>query len=395
MRLSERMEKMQDRELLRLMELAEAPDMISFAGGFPSPITYPIKEIREAFLEVLDHHGNEALSYSSTSGYVNLREKISNRMNLRHGTSLKADEIMITSGSQQALDMTGMLFIDKGDIVLCETPSYLGALNAFKAYGAEFIEVPTDKDGIIPEELKKIVEQYGDRIKLVYVIPDFQNPTCRCWTAKRRKEFMQIMQAYDIAILEDAAYYEIAYEDMERPPLISLDTKGQVIYCGSFSKIFCPGFRVAWICSREKMIDKYLLLKPNIDLSSSAINQRVIDSYMEKYSLDNHIEKIIKVYKSRRDLAIETMRRSFPQNVQFEIPKGGLFAWVELPESKNARDLLELALQSKVAFVPGGSFYTKGGRENAFRLNYSNMSEDRIVKGIEILGEIIKKFIQE
>ncbi len=394
MRLSKRMKKMEDKELLRLMELADDPNMISFAGGFPSPETYPLKEIKESFLAVLERYGQEALSYSSTSGFSPLRAKIANRMNEKYSTSLTEDEVIITSGSQQALDMSGMLFIDKGDMILCETPSYLGALNIFKAYGAEFLEVPTDSKGIIPEALEEKVRKYGDRIKMAYVIPDFQNPTCRCWTVERRKEFINIMKHYDIAILEDSAYSDITYEEMNRPPLISLDERGQVINCGSFSKIFCPGFRVAWICTKKQMIEKYMMLKPSIDLSSSSINQRMIDMYLEKFSLDHHISQIIELYRRRRDLALETMKMYFPDSVEFDKPKGGLFAWIRLPDNKNARELLELALERKVAFVPGGSFYSKNGKENEFRLNYSNMPEDKIVKGIKILGEILTVFLR-
>ncbi len=392
MKLSKRMEQMKDRELLRLMELAEAPDVISFAGGFPAPETYPLKEIEQAFTEVLGYHGKEALSYSSTSGYLNLRQKIVQRTNEKQGTSLTEDEIIITSGSQQALDMSGMLFVDQSDIVLCETPSYVGAINVFKAYGAEFIEVPTDSEGIIPEALHEIIKEHEDRIKLAYVMPDFQNPTCRCWTAERRKAFMNIMQNYEIAILEDSAYNEIAYEKLERPQLLSLDTKGQVINCGSFSKTFCPGVRVAWICSNKKIIDQYMLLKTNADLSSSAINQRMVDVYLEKFSLDDHIDKITKLYRSRRDLAIQSMKEYFPSSVSFDTPKGGLFAWVKLPEDKNTQELLNIALEKKVAFVPGSAFYTKGQKQNELRLNYSNMSEEKIVKGIQILGDILKRF---
>ncbi len=394
MRLSKRMKKMEDKELLRLMEFAADPEMISFAGGFPSPETYPLEEIRESFLAVLESYGQEALSYSSTSGFLPLRGKIANRMNNKYKTSLTEDEVIITSGSQQALDMSGMLFIDKGDMVLCETPSYLGALNIFKAYGAEFLEVPTDSDGIIPEALEEKVREYGDRIKLAYVIPDFQNPTCRCWTAERRKDFMSVIKHYDIAVLEDSAYSDIAYDEMDRPPLISLDENGQVINCGSFSKIFCPGFRVAWICTKKQMIEKYMLLKPSIDLSSSSINQRMIDMYLEKFSLDKHICQIIELYRKRRDLALKTMEEYFPETVRFNRPKGGLFAWIQLPEGKNARELLELALKKKVAFVPGGSFYSKNGKENEFRMNYSNMSEEKIVKGIKALGEILTVFLK-
>ncbi len=394
MRFAHRIYKMEDKELLSLMELAEAPDIISFSGGFPSPETYPIDEIKESFVRVLDEEGKEALSYSSASGYNPLREEIAARMDRLFGMDMTKDEIIITSGSQQALDMSGMLFIDEGDVILFETPSYLGALNALKAYEAELIAVPTDKDGIEIEALRQSIEKYGDRVKLIYVIPDYQNPTSRCWSDKRRKEFVEFISEYDIPVLEDAAYAELTFGDTLKKPLIAYDTLGQVVYCGTFSKTFCPGLRVAWICAHKRIIEKFLLLKTNVDLSSSAIAQRQMVYYMQHYDYDAHIRKITLLYKSRRDLMMEIVRKEFPDTVEFDVPEGGLFLWLSLPAGKDARELLALALKENVAFVPGGSFYPDNAKNNEMRVNFSNMTEEKIVKGMTILGRITTEFLK-
>jgi len=395
MRFAHRIAKMEDKELLSLMELAEAPDIISFSGGFPSPETYPIDEIKESFVKVLEEEGKEALSYSSASGYNPLREEISSRMNRLFDMSLSKEEVIITSGSQQALDMSGMLFIDEGDVILFETPSYLGALNALKAYEAELVAVPTDRDGIEIDALKEALEKYGDRVKLIYVIPDYQNPTSRCWSDRRRKEFMEFIAAYDVPVLEDAAYAELTFGDTLRKPLMAYDTLGQVVYCGTFSKTFCPGLRVAWICAKQRIIEKFLLLKTNVDLSSSAIAQRQMVYYMKHYDYDAHIRKITSLYKARRDLMVEMVRKEFPETVEFDVPDGGLFLWLALPDGKDARELLARALKQKVAFVPGGSFYPDNAKNNEMRVNFSNMCEDKIVRGITALGRIATEYINE
>lgn len=393
MRYARRMKNMEDKELLNLMEVVDIPDIISFSGGFPSPETYPIKEIKESFIHVIDNQANEALSYSSTSGYKPLREILANRMNKRYNMTVKSDQVIITSGSQQALDISGMLFIDEGDVILFETPSYLGALNALKAYGAEPVAVPTDSEGIIIEELKKILDQYAERIKLFYVIPDFQNPTCRCWTNERRQEFMTVMGQHDIPILEDAAYSELTFDDHKVMPLFSMDKNNQVIYCGTFSKTFCPGLRVAWMCAHPDLIQKFLMLKSNVDLSSSSISQMQMVYYLKQFDYDAHIEKITNLYKQRRDMTIQKIKEHFPKEVTYEIPKGGLFLWISLPQDKDTRELLKLALKEKVSFVPGGSFYTQHEKNNQFRLNYSNIPEDKIKEGISRLGKIISEYL--
>ena len=395
MKFASRMECLQDKALLDAMELTETADMISFSAGFPSPETYPVQAIKESFDQVLDHEGKEALSYCSTSGYGKLREIIAKRMLDKFEVNYRPDEVIITSGSQQALDMSSMLFINKGDIVLFETPSYLGAVNALKSYEAELVALPTDTEGLILDSLKQALDQYGDRVKLIYVIPDFQNPTGRSWSAERRKEFIEFISDYEIPVIEDAAYSELSFEDRLERPLSYYDKKGQVVFVGTFSKTFCPGLRVAWLCARENLMEKYLILKNAADLSSSAITQRQMANYLQNNDLDAHIKWITGLYKERRDCMMEVIAREFPKEAHYVIPRGGLFIWLELPEDKDSKELLRRALAEKVAFIPGRSFYPSGMKNNEMRLNFSNLSKEDIVKGMTILGRLTKEYLAE
>ena len=395
MKFASRMECLQDKALLNAMELTETPDMISFSAGFPSPETYPVEDIKESFIQVLDHEGKEALSYCSTSGYGKLREIIAKRMHDQFNLNYRTDEVIITSGSQQALDMSSMLFINKGDVVLFETPSYLGAVNALKAYEAELVALPTDREGLVLDSLKKALDQYGERVKLIYVIPDFQNPTGRSWSKTRRREFVELISAYDIPVIEDAAYSELSFEDELEKPLSYYDKKGQIVYVGTFSKTFCPGLRVAWLCARENLMEKYLILKNAADLSSSAIAQRQMANYLQHNDLDAHIQWITGLYKDRRDRMMQVIDREFPKEARYVVPKGGLFIWLELPENRDSRELLRRAMAEKVAFIPGGSFYPSGVKNNELRLNFSNMSHEDIEKGMSILGHLTREYLAE
>lgn len=395
MKFASRMECLQDKALLNAMELTETADMISFSAGFPSPETYPVEAIKESFIQVLDKEGKEALSYCSTSGYGKLREIIAKRMSDKFDLHYKIGEVVITSGSQQALDMSSMLFINKGDVVLFETPSYLGAVNALKAYEAELVALPTDREGLILDSLKEALDRYGDRVKLIYVIPDFQNPTGRSWSQERRSDFVKLISDYDVPVIEDAAYSELSFEDKLMRPLSWYDKKGQVVYVGTFSKTFCPGLRVAWICAREDLMEKYLILKNAADLSSSAIAQRQMANYLRNNDLDAHIKWITGLYQERRDHMMEVIARKFPKEAHYVVPQGGLFIWLELPENKDSRELLKRALAEKVTFIPGGSFYPSSVKNNELRLNFSNMSHDEIDKGMTILGRLTTEYLAE
>jgi len=395
MKYAKRLNRLEDKSLLNAFQLVEDKDMISFSAGFPSSETYPVDAIRESMDRVLKSDGKEALSYCSTSGYLGLRKIMQARMAKKFDLHYDIDEIIITSGSQQGLDMSGMLFINEGDVVIFELPSYLGAVNALRAYEAELVSVPTDRDGIVIESLKEALNKYGDRIRMIYVNPDFQNPTGRSWSEKRRKDFMDLMKDYDIPILEDAAYSEISFEGAPPKPLAAFDQRGQVIYIGTFSKIFCPGLRVAWLCARKEIMEKYLVLKNAADLSSSTLAQLQMADYMTHNDIDEHIKMIINLYRHRRDAMVKAISDHFPTEARYVLPKGGLFIWIELPENKDATELLLRASKEKVAFITGAAFYPSARKNNEFRLNFSNMSEEDTHRGIAILGRLLKAYLAE
>lgn len=379
-------------EIREILKITEQPNIISFAGGLPAPELFPVEEMKVVARKVLEEAGRQALQYTTTEGFTPLRQKIAQRMNAKFGTAVTHQKVLITSGSQQGLDFSGKILLNEGDVVLCESPTYLGAINAFMSYGPRFVEVPTDDRGMITEELERIIEK-TERIKMAYVIPDFQNPTGRTWSADRREKFMEIIGRYEIPVIEDNPYGELRFEGQSLKSLKSLDTKGLVIFLGTFSKTFCPGYRIGWVAAEEEILEKYILVKQGADLQSSTIAQREIAVYMEMFDLDSHVREINSVYKARRDLAISTMEREFPGSLSFTRPEGGLFTWVELPSHINAREVLVKSLEREVAFVPGGSFYPNGGHENTFRLNYSNMPEDRLVEGLRRLGSILGEFM--
>lgn len=387
-----RVDDLKASEIRELLKITEKPDIISFAGGLPAPELFPVEKLMEISRKVLEEEGMKALQYSATEGYLPLRSKIARRMNVQFNSNISMDEIIITNGSQQGLDFSGKIFLDEGDTVLCESPTYLGAINAFRPYRPRFVEVPTDEHGMLIEELESILLKNRD-IKLIYVVPDFQNPTGRTWSLERRKHFIDLITRHEIHVLEDNPYGELRFEGEMLPSLKSLDKEGLVIYLGTFSKIFCPGMRIGWIAADKPIIEKYVLLKQGADLHTSSISQMEISKYLDTNDIDSDIKRLITVYRDRRDTMVDSMRDFFPENVTFNRPQGGLFLWAQLPENINARHVLAEALDCNVAFVPGGSFFPNGGRENTMRLNYSNMPCEKIVEGISRLGGVLSGFM--
>ena len=378
-------------EIRELLKLTTMPQVISFAGGLPAPELFPTEELKKVDDEVLTKEGKQAVQYGTTEGYLPLREKIVKRMYQAFMVDCSADEVMITSGSQQGLSLLAQIFLNKDDVVLVESTTYLGAINAFKLCGPQFVEVPTDEKGIIPEELEKLLAQYGPRVRMMYVIPEFQNPTGITWPLERRKQFIDIINRYDFPVLEDNPYGELRYDGEKVPSLKSMDTKGNIVFLGSFSKIFMPGLRIAWMVANPEIIDKIVKLKQAVDLQSSSFAQRQTSYYIDMYDLDTHVEKIKALYKTRRDLMCQTMKEEFPKEITFTYPEGGLFTWVTLPEGMDAKEMMPKVLDKDVAYVPGGPFYPNGGHVNHFRLNYSNMPEERIVEGIKRLADVLKE----
>ncbi len=387
---AERMGKVEGSAIRELLKLTARPEVISFAGGMPAPELFPVEEMKKVSVAVLEEQGKVALQYTTTEGYLPLREKIAERMNKTLKTNVGPDDILITSGSQQGLDFSGKTFIDKGDVVLCESPSYMGALNAMKAYEPEFIEIDTDNDGMIMEDLERVLAS-NDKVKLIYVIPDFQNPSGRTWPLERRLKFIEIINKYEIPVVEDNPYGELRFDGETLPSLKSLDTKGLVIYLGTFSKIFCPGYRLGWTCAAPKILEKFNICKQGADLQASTIGQMEVNKFMDMYDLDEHVNKIKACYVKRRDVMLKAMEEEFPEGVEFTRPQGGLFTWVTLPENIDAGEMAKKCLQKNVAYVPGASFYPNGGVYNTCRLNYSNMPEDKIIEGIKRMGEVLRE----
>lgn len=388
-RYAKRMEQLTNSDIGDLLKLVARPDIISFAGGLPAAELFPVDQLRQACDAVMEEMGKVACQYSSTEGFPALREKIAERMKAKNNIETDADHILVTSGSQQGLDFSARIFLNPGDVVLLESPSYLGAVNAFKACEPRFIEVPTDDDGMITEELEKILAT-TENVKMIYVIPDFQNPTGKTWSLERRHKFMDIINKYEIPVIEDNPYGELRFEGTNMPSLKSLDTKELVVFLGTCSKILAPGLRIGWICASKENLVKYNFIKQGADLQSSTIDQLIADRFLDMYDLDEHVEKIKDVYRKRRDVMLKTMEETFPKEVKFTHPEGGLFTWCVLPEYMDAKVLAKQCLEKKVAYVPGGSFFPNGGKENHFRLNYSCMPEDKIKEGITRIAEVLK-----
>ena len=387
---SSRMSQLKGSAIRELLALANKPEVLSFAGGMPAPELFPVDKIKAATDAVLDEQGKIALQYSSTNGFEHFRQQIADRMEAKLNIKTSADNILVTSGSQQGLDYSARVFCDKGDVVIIESPSYLGALNAFKACEPNFVAIPTDGDGMIMEELEKVLAT-TENVKMIYVIPDFQNPTGRTWDLERRHQFMEIVNRYEIPVIEDNPYGELRFEGEYLPALKSLDTKGLVIYLGTFSKILAPGYRLGWVCAEDEILAKYNFMEQAASLQASTIGQMETSKWIDMFDLDAHVNTIRECYRKRRAVMLETLAKELPEPCTFTRPDGGLFAWVVLPEYMDAKDLQMKCLAKKVAFVPGGSFFPNGGHDNTLRLNYSCMPEDKIVKGITALCQTIRE----
>ena len=385
-----RMDRMKASEIRELLKLTAKPEIISFAGGLPAPELFPVKEIAQVSHDLVLKEGQKLLQYATTEGRPTLREKIAKRMTEKYGTPVDMNDILITTGSQQCLDFAGKLFLDPGDVVLCESPSYLGALNAFNAYQPVFKEVPTDGEGIIPEELDKILAT-TPKCKFIYVIPDFQNPTGICWSLERRKKFIEVINKYDLPVFEDNPYGELRYRGESFPTLKSMDTKGLVSFLGTFSKIFCPGLRLGWIAGPHTIVEKFVMIKQSSDLHTSNFDQGVADAYMDSYDLDAHVKEIVELYGHRRDLILKTMEEEFPEGVEFTRPDGGLFLWVTVPEGVSARKVFDKCIEQKVAAVIGDAFYPNDKTDRSMRVNYSCMPDDKIVEGVKRMAKAIKE----
>lgn len=375
-----------------ILKVTENPEVISFAGGLPNSRLFPVKEIQAAALKVLEEDGRNALQYSTTEGYLPLRKYIAARYLRKKGLKISPDEILITNGSQQCLDLTGKTFLNKGDHIAIERPGYLGTIQAFSMFEPEFHSVPLLDDGIDTASLERTFEEH--RIKMFSAVINFQNPSGITYSKQKRIELAGILRDHNSIFIEDDAYGELRFigEDM---PSVRNYLEENTILLGSFSKIVSPGLRLGWICARKEILDKMIVAKQATDLHSNYLSQRILYRYLVDNDLDEHILKIRKAYKEQRDLMVSLIEEQFPEEIKCTKPEGGMFLWVTLPENVSSMELFNRAIKENVAFVPGSPFYVGGGGENTLRLNFSNSDEEKIEEGIKRLAGIIKKVISE
>jgi 2-aminoadipate transaminase len=384
-----------------LLKLTEQPDIISFAGGLPAPEVFPLKEFQQACNDVLQNDGAQALQYSTTEGYRPLREMIA-RHTARYSVQVTADNILITSGSQQALDFIGRLFINRGDYIVVESPTYLGALQAWNAYGAQYISVRADEHGMIVDELEAAL-RVGP--KFIYILPNFQNPSGSTLSLERRKKLVELADKYGVPIVEDDPYGQLRYEGDHIPSVMTLDSlfrdeqdgeyTGNVIYLSTFSKLLAPGLRLAWVIAPPEVIKKLVMTKQAADLHTSSFNQYVAYEVANEGFLDEHVKVIRATYKERRDVMLEMMDEMFPPEVHWTHPLGGMFLWGILPENVDAAEVLKIAIDRKVAFVPGAAFHPNGGGKNTMRLNFSYSKPEMVREGITRLGTALKEVLHK
>ncbi len=380
-----------------LLKLTADPEIISFAGGLPAPEVFPLKEIAAAAGRVMEEHGPAALQYGPTEGYLPLRELLVRHMG-RYGIEVTPAHVLITSGAQQALDLIGKLFINSGDRILTEQPTYLGAIQAFTAYQARYLTVPIDGDGMRMDLLE---DGLRSGPKFLYVLPNFQNPGGVTLSLERRRRLVELASHYGVPILEDDPYGQLRYEGEHLPPLVKIDAefhgcsqgerpfRGGVIYLGTLSKVLAPGLRIGWVVAPEEVMARLVQMKQGADLHTSTFGQMVAYETARGGFMDQHVKKIRQVYGERRDAMLAALDRHFPPSVQWTRPQGGLFLWATLPAGFDSAALLQDALKEKVAFVPGNAFHPSGGGERTMRLNFSYATPEVIEEGIRRLGGVI------
>jgi 2-aminoadipate transaminase len=389
-RFASRMERTPRSFIREILKVTEHPEIISFAGGLPNPSLFAVKEISAAAQAVLEEAGEAALQYSTTEGYLPLRTFIADRYRRRLGLSVDPDEILITNGSQQCLDLIGKVMLDPGDPIAIERPGYLGAIQAFSLFEPVFHPVPLLDDG---PEIPVLAETMSKTpIRLFYGVPNSQNPSGVTYSKAKREAVADLLDGHACLFVEDDAYGELRFDGRVHPSLRTYLPE-QTVINGSFSKIVTPGLRLGWICAPPEIIEQVTVAKQASDLHSNYLAQRIIARYLQENNIDDHVGRIIGAYRRQRDVMIAMIDEAFPEGVTHSRPDGGMFLWVSLPPGYSTTRLLDDALRENVAFVPGSAFYVDGGGENTMRLNFSNASEEKVVEGMTRLGRVIRRFM--
>lgn len=384
------MKKSAIRELLKLVK---DPEIISFAGGLPAPETFPRKELLGIVKDVIKNDGAAALQYGATEGDDKLRTLIMENYK-ELGFDITIDNILITTASQQGLDLLGKVFIDRGDKVLVGLPSYLGGLQAFNAYGADMVGIEFDEHGMRSDRVEEVLSDLkakNDMPKFIYIIPDFQNPAGVTMPEFRRKEILALAKKYDVLIVEDSPYKQIRFEGKDQTSIFALDNTGHVINLGTFSKIFLPGFRIGWVIAHKDITNKFIMAKQGTDLCTSPFVQKISAKYIEKGYFDKNLKQTIQNYKEKKNIMISAFEKYMPEGVTWTNPEGGLFLFVTLPEYMDAQELFLKAIKRKVAFVIGSVFHCDGSGKNTMRMNFSYASKEQNKEGVKRLAQVIKE----
>ncbi|MBM4028388.1 MAG: PLP-dependent aminotransferase family protein [Planctomycetes bacterium] len=387
---AQRMNRVPRSFIREILKVTENPEVISFAGGLPNPRYFPVQEIAQAASEVLSRPDDCGLQYGPTEGYLPLRQYIAQRYRDRMGLAVAADEILITNGSQQGLDLVGKVFIDRAEVVAVEQPAYLGALQAFSVYEPQFYTVPLLDDGVDMDHLEHLLGTR--RVRLFHTVINFQNPSGITYSPPTRRRLAEALGRTETVLVEDDPYGPLRFAG-EPAPSMRTWLEGQAVLLGSFSKIVAPGLRLGWVCAPRPIMDKLVIAKQASDLHSNFLCQRILYQYLMNHDLDEHIATITAAYQRQRDAMVQAIESHFPPEVTFTRPQGGMFLWATLPASLSALDLFERAAAQKVAFVPGTPFFLDNGGLHHLRLNFSNAPEDRIEEGIRRLGAIMKQML--
>jgi 2-aminoadipate transaminase len=392
-RFAQRVQQMKSSAIRELLKVTEQPEMISFAGGLPAPEVFPLERVKIATNQILTEHGELALQYGATEGYRPLRELLARRFS-QGKLQLSTENVLITTGSQQALDLLGKILIDPGDRIVVEAPTYMGALQAWSPYGAIYTSIPMDEDGMQTEQLDAAFQQHP---KFSYILPNFQNPSGVTLTLARRQVLIEQSRRYGVPIVEDDPYAELRFEGEQVPSLLSLagaqqegPYQGNVLYLGTFSKVLAPGLRIGWVIAPAEVISKLVQAKQGVDLHTAALTQMIAYELLNDGFLDEHVHVIRHVYRERRNAMLAAMEEYFPANVKWTHPAGGMFLWVTLPTECDTIAILKQALEHNVVFVPGASFYPDASGLNTMRLNYSHDAPERIHEGIRRLAHVLR-----
>ena len=393
---SESAGRMRRSAIRELLKLTQKPDIISFAGGLPAPESFPVDELRTIVDEMMQQEGRQALQYGATEGDMRLREILVERYR-KQGLKLGIDNLVITNASQQALDLLPKIFINPGDTIICGLPSYLGALQSLTNYGARPEGILLDEHGmradLLDIRLGELTKE-GRKPKFIYVIPDFQNPAGITMPKSRRQEIIAVAQKHDVLIIEDSPYREIRFVGEAQPTIYEMADEGRVVLLGTFSKTFAPGFRIGWVVADERIIDKIVMAKQATDLCTSPFVQKIAARYLEKGLFDKNIGGIIENYREKRQVMLDALKKYMPAGVTWTEPEGGLFLFLTLPEYMDAEELFKIAIEEKVAFVLGTTFYCNGEGKNTLRCNFSYTSKEKNEEGVRRLANAVKKLMK-